>query len=236
MFSFFPPSHFIIQASIRGLNMSQAQVAWPFSPACTWRPVMSQSRRSEQMLNWKPTILGRAATVTPILRSHCTSCAVSNSSTENVLSLVHHLNQKSFLINSTAHCNCLCPGLSFQVPPRAPWSFCLHPAAQSTGQLDCPLTMGMTVTRCLSSMAPRLSRFLMAWWAPTWRSLSPFLCGWDMAPGPMRRRPSSATLTRQVTLLQESLLSKIMICAASWLWQYSGLPFLKIVFYGKIGS
>lgn len=50
-------------------------------------------------------------------------------------------------------------------------------------------------------MAPRPSKYLMARWAPPWRSLSPSRCGWDMALGPTKRRPSSATLTRQVPLL-----------------------------------
>lgn len=65
------------QASIRGLSMNRAPVAWLFSPACTWRPAMCPSPLSGPVLNWKPTTSERAVTVTRTLRSHCTSCVVN---------------------------------------------------------------------------------------------------------------------------------------------------------------
>lgn len=49
--------------------MSLAQVASAFSPACTWRPVMSQSHPSRPVLSWKPIILGKAVIVTHTLRN-----------------------------------------------------------------------------------------------------------------------------------------------------------------------
>lgn len=75
--------------------MSLAQVAWPFSPACTWKPAMSQSHPFEPILSWKLTILGRGVTVIPTRRSLCTSCVVSNCSTKWLLSVAHCLERNS---------------------------------------------------------------------------------------------------------------------------------------------
>lgn len=75
------------QASTNELSMSLAQVAWPFSPACTWRPVMCQSPPSGPVLNLKPPTLGKAVIATLTLRSLCTSCVVNNTEMDKSLFL-----------------------------------------------------------------------------------------------------------------------------------------------------